>query len=244
MLKSLFPFVIALGLAFSNATATADELTRACLNLSAPDVRVSAQPLPERAPVQHASIRNLTMQVHGTSVISRFVALGLTSATWTFENSYSMRSVQDSESGETCFRPGTVELVVGYLPLEVQVAEELPPNSCTYQEVLEHELEHVRIYERALPEAAKAISLEVQRELHEYLGRATNHAHAEELLNAKLEEVVSRAIVRQRALVQAENAKHDSAEEYSRVLHSCGGATRELLAHILRADERVAKAGN
>ncbi|MDO8178586.1 MAG: hypothetical protein Q7T62_10110 [Undibacterium sp.] len=57
---------------------------------------------------------------------------------------------QDEETGGECFAP-RIEISLQYSPIQVFVGSEFKPGTCGYGAILEHEKQHVRLYQENLP---------------------------------------------------------------------------------------------
>lgn len=58
--------------------------------------------------------------------------------------------IKKDGSGGTCLYP-KLELTIGFAPMDISIASELPYQGCAYNAVLNHELTHVKIYQKHLP---------------------------------------------------------------------------------------------
>ena len=154
--------------------------------------------------------------------------LGLTAMRSRAEISLSAPSLTDAASGQECLAPRvSVELL---LPrMDVFVARELPATSCPFRAVMEHEMQHVKVYEEALPLLADTL----RARIHARFARGPLYAPAGTGM-ARLDEDVDRWL---RPMIQAELLRVeqrqrliDSDEESFRLSGVCGGELSARMA--------------
>lgn len=68
----------------------------------------------------------------------------------------------DKLSGYECVAP-RIQVDVHYLPIIVYIGSEIPADSCTYREVLAHELRHVKAYQDHLPKVETRVRAALAR---------------------------------------------------------------------------------
>lgn len=66
--------------------------------------------------------------------------------------------------GGVCVRPD-VQMRLGYSEMRVDLARELEPNTCLYNEILGHEMRHVGAYRTYLPEAKSRLAAALNERL-------------------------------------------------------------------------------
>jgi len=113
----------------------------------------------------------------------------------------------------------TLNITVGFTNTTVYVAKELNRSPCAREHVLEHELEHIAIYRRALQTLASRVTLKLEPKIARIAPTALNGSDVDELLNAAMDEA---------ATVMVEHAAFDSPAEYARNFTACDGAIARL----------------
>src|SRR5690349_11052142 len=74
-----------------------------------------------------------------------YMHIGLTQAMLQREFAVSLNRFVDPRGSQTCGKPN-VEIRLRYDPVRIYLASELDDNECAQEGVLDHELEHVRLY--------------------------------------------------------------------------------------------------
>lgn len=130
-------------------------------------------------------------------------------------------ALQDGVSGAECIAP-RISVALRYLPIQVYVAREFSPASCSYREILAHEMRHVQLYRELLPK----VQTLVRGALAQRFAGAPLYAQAGQGL-ALLERQVDTWL---RPLIQAELAKVeisqrsiDTDQEAFRLSSACSG---------------------
>ncbi len=120
-------------------------------------------------------------------------------------------------------------LEYGFSPMTVYVGKEFPKGSCAYEEILDHEMKHVRTYE--------AHARKIEREINETLsqrfasstpvrgGRGETQARLSREINERWIPYITRLLEQ----VTAEQREVDSPEEYDRVSKSCNGEIKRVI---------------
>ena len=119
-------------------------------------------------------------------------------------------------SGRYCTRP-EVHVTLAYQPMTVLVSHAQKPGSCEHELTLNHEMRHVRTYERFIDE----LSIEVESGLQVLLGDGIHYfssaPEAERALDTKINEKINALISAGMRRVQQRQAAIDSPEEYGRL---------------------------
>ncbi len=138
-------------------------------------------------------------------------------------------ALQDGNTGAECVAP-RISVALRYLPMNVYIAREFPPSSCSYREILAHELRHVQLYRDHLPK----VQALVRSALAQRFAQAPLYARLGEGL-AALERQVDTWL---RPLIQTELAKVeiyqqaiDTDEESFRLSGACRGELAQNLGH-------------
>lgn len=153
--------------------------------------------------------------------------MGMTASATRADISLDGPGLADVASGRECIAP-KIEVDLSYQPLDVYVAREFHPASCSYRTVFAHEMQHVKVYADNLPSIERLVRDElVQR----YSGRplyaprgkglATLHAQIDGWLRPLIKAELAKVDLQQRAL--------DTRDETERLSHSCQGEVANLM---------------
>jgi hypothetical protein len=147
--------------------------------------------------------------------------LGMTAGTTRAEIDIDGTVLRDPAGGRECLAP-RVSVQLGYQPMEIYVAREFHPVSCSYRAVYAHEMRHVELYRQHLPEMEQLVRTELVKR---YAGRPLYAAAGEGL--AVLEQDIDnwlRPLIRdQLKKVERLQQALDSPEESFRLSHACQG---------------------
>jgi hypothetical protein len=136
--------------------------------------------------------------------------------------------LSDKVSGYECVAP-RIQVDVNYLPIIVYIGREIPVDSCTYKEVLAHELRHVRAYQDNLPK----VEAKVRTALARRFGNKPLYApggQARALLQREIDGQWMPYIKAEMALVEVLQQRIDSPAEYARLGKVCRGEVQSLIA--------------
>src|SRR5215208_510074 len=86
--------------------------------------------------------------------------IGLTEALLQRQFALSLNGFVDPRSSQACGKP-SIEMRLRYDPLRIYLASELDDNECAQEEVLDHELEHIRLYTSAVERAVVELRQEI-----------------------------------------------------------------------------------
>lgn len=137
------------------------------------------------------------------------------------------RLLQDRASGYECIAP-RIEVSLTYLPIVVYVSREFPVGTCSYREVMAHEMRHLKTYQDFLPQAETRVRAALARRfagkpLYARIGQA----------QAALQREIDRSwmpfIKREMARVEVLQAAIDTPQEYARLGKVCAGEVESLL---------------
>lgn len=153
--------------------------------------------------------------------------MGMTSSTTRAEIHVDGAALVDPASGRECLAPRiTVEL--GYRPLDVHVARELPPASCSYRAVFAHEMRHVKLYADSLP----VVEHRVRAELVSRYGGRPLYAPRDKGVAALHEDINSwlpALIKAELAKVETQQRALDDRDETERLSQLCLGEIGQLM---------------
>lgn len=132
----------------------------------------------------------------------------------------------DHPSGGECMAPSiSIELI--YDPMEVYIGSEFTPDTCIYNMVLDHEMEHVKLYRQSM----KTTEDIIRRLLEQRFGGKTIYApsgQARSLLASEIDQVWRPLIQSELAKVEIEQSKIDSDEEIIRLSWGCYGSVQNI----------------
>jgi len=136
--------------------------------------------------------------------------------------------LQDALSGYECVAP-QIAVSLTYAPVVIYIAREFPPGTCAYDEILAHELRHMKTYMDHLPRVEKIVRAALAkrfeaRPLYAPSGTA-KAALAREIDTGWLPYI--KAEMRKVEVLQA---AIDSPQEYARLGKACNGEIQTILA--------------
>jgi len=155
------------------------------------------------------------------------VMMGMTASHTLAELDISGPLLLDVTSGRECLAPH-VAVELSYQPLDVYVAREFSPYSCSFRAVVEHELRHVQVYREQLPR----IEAMVRRELELRYADRPVYARAGEALNllqADIDTWLRPLIQAELAAVELMQRALDNPEEERRLSQACQGEVASLM---------------
>ena len=119
-------------------------------------------------------------------------------------------------SGRYCTRP-EVQVTLAYQPMTVLVSSAQKPGSCEHALTLNHEMKHMRAYERYIDELSAEIESGLQALLgdgiHYFASASEGERALDTKINKKIDEIVSAGMIR----VQQRQSAIDTPEEYGRL---------------------------
>lgn len=143
------------------------------------------------------------------------------------------RMLTDQASGYECVAP-RIDVNLFYAPILIYVSREFPPGSCSYQEVLAHELRHLRTYQDFLPRAESVVRARLAarfagKPLYAPIGQARS------LLQREVDRSWMPYIKREMEKVEVLQAAIDTPQEYARLGKVCAGEVQSLLRQASRS---------
>lgn len=143
------------------------------------------------------------------------------------------RMLTDQSSGYECVAP-RIDVNLYYAPIVIYVSREFPPGSCSYQEVLAHEMRHLKTYQDFLPKAEAIVRARLAarfagKPLYAPIGQARN------LLQREVDRSWMPYIKREMAKVEILQAAIDTPQEYARLGKVCAGEVQSLLRQATRS---------
>jgi hypothetical protein len=159
---------------------------------------------------------------------ARSVVLGLTRAESRIAIGMEGKLLQDLKTGYECVAPKVV-VKLSYVPIVIYVGSEFAPGSCAYEEILSHEMRHLKVYLAHLPKVESTVRAALDRRfLAQPLYAPAGQAKA--LLKEELDRRWMPFIKNAMAKVEPLQAAIDSPQEYARLSKVCKGEVQSLLS--------------
>ncbi len=133
--------------------------------------------------------------------------IGLTEALLQRQFAISLNGFVDPRSSQACGKP-IIEMRLRYDPLRIYLASELDDNECAQEEVLDHELEHIRLYTSAVDRAA----VELQQEILARYSRTVLRGTERQILKQVEREIRERWLPRLDSLLDQYEWQHDALD--------------------------------
>lgn len=147
--------------------------------------------------------------------------LGMTALQARAEFTIDAPSLQDAPNGRECIAP-RVFVELSFPALQVYVAREFSPASCSYREILAHEMRHVQVYRTHLPNIDTLVRAELGRRFAGrplYAAAGTGIGLLEQYVDTWLRPLIKAELAR----IEALQAALDTPEETFRISSSCRG---------------------
>jgi hypothetical protein len=151
-----------------------------------------------------------------------YVTQGLTKVDYTASYTTEYLS-QKREDGSWCSTVDAVTVKFGFLaPPTIYLARSLPEGGCMYNEVKEHEYQHLRIAQDTLEAGRKWIGSALKQQLTQggAIGPTANAANAE--IDAGIKDIVNKITSGLYATARLKNLALDTPENYARLGKVCG----------------------
>jgi len=142
------------------------------------------------------------------------------------------RMLQDRASGYECITP-RIDVALTYMPIVVYVSREFAPTTCSYREIMTHEMRHLKTYQDFLPQAEARVRAALAKRfagkpLYAPIGQA------QALLQREVDRSWMPFIKAEMGKVELLQAAIDTPQEYARLGKVCAGEVQSLLKPILR----------
>jgi len=143
------------------------------------------------------------------------------------------RMLTDRASGHECVAP-RIDVNLDYQPIVIYVSREFPQGSCSYREVLAHEMRHLLTYQEFLPKAENIVRARLAarfagKPLYAPIGQARS------LLQREVDRSWMPYIKREMEKVEILQAAIDTPQEYTRLGKVCAGEVQSLLTRSTRS---------
>jgi hypothetical protein len=179
----------------------------------------------------HNTVSSRVLNTRGSYTRPGETMMGMTASSTRADIAIGGATLSDPASGRECVAPRvTVEL--SYQPLNVYVARELHPASCSYREVYAHEMRHVAIYRDNLP----VIERRVREELVRRYGGQPLYAPRDKgvaMLHDQIQDWLPSLLKAELAQVELRQLALDSRDESERLSYLCQGEIRRTLGSSL-----------
>jgi hypothetical protein len=173
------------------------------------------------------SFRRLT-QMKGAAAGS-FV-LGLTRSEARISIGFKGPILGDGASGYECVAP-RIAVDLSYLPIVIHVGREFVPGSCAYEQILAHEMRHLKAY---FDHLAK-VDMLARAALEKRFGFQAQYApagRARDLLAQEIDGIWLPYLKAEMAKVEQTQASIDSPQEYARLSKLCKGEVQFLIRAV------------
>ncbi len=143
------------------------------------------------------------------------------------------KMLADPATGVECVAP-RVEVALYYQPVVIYVGREFKPDTCSYREILAHEMRHLKSYMDYLPK--------VEERARERLGRRfagkplyAASGRGRDLLQGEIDRGWMPYIKAEMAQVEKLQAEIDSPREYARLSKVCQGEVQSFIGSTRRS---------
>jgi hypothetical protein len=158
--------------------------------------------------------------------------LGLTRAESRVAISVEGAIVSDPDTGDECLLP-QIGASLSYLPIVVYIGREFEPGTCTYREILAHEMRHLKAYVEYLPKVESRVRETLARRYDArpvFAPRGQAVARVRQELDGRWMPFIKAEMARAKAL----QAGIDSPDEYARLGKLCQGEVQSLIGSTRR----------
>ena len=173
---------------------------------------------------QHDSSTALRLRTQGQAMVSKGDVLGLTSAQFSAVVRVGIH-LQPLPDGKNCALT-SYDVQLALEQFQVFLASELERDTCAHDYVMSHEALHVLFYREALKKTEVALREDLLQSAVNY---QVDGESALPGLKARLSDIVGRHALDLFDRFNVQHASIDTAEQYARTKHVCGGAIPKLL---------------
>lgn len=179
----------------------------------------------------HLSYTALTAMKGGAR--ANTYVLGLTRTESRIGMSLGGKLLQDSVSGYECVAP-QIAVKLYYVPVVIYIGKEFPAGTCAYNEILTHELRHLKAYMDHLPKVEQLVRAALDKRFEAkplYAPKGSANA----ALSSEINTGWLPYIKAEMAKVEVQQAAIDSPQEYARLAKACNGEIQNILNKTRRA---------
>jgi hypothetical protein len=176
------------------------------------------------------SFRALT-RLKGHAPANAYV-LGLTRTQGQLSIGLNGALIKDPLSDFECIAP-KIDVSLYYTPIVIYVGREFAPGTCAYQEILAHEMRHLKAYRDHLPKVERT----VRSALAERFDNKPLYARAGQArpaLKREIDDGWMPYMKRELASVELQQQAIDSPAEYARLSRVCKGEVQSLIGPATR----------
>jgi hypothetical protein len=156
--------------------------------------------------------------------------LGLTTVETRTRVSSTVKLLSDPASGRECVAP-MLDVEVDFPKVDVFVAREFSPATCSFRFVLAHEMRHVQLYRDLRPRLQSMIREEMDKRFGTgllYGAAGQGQSTVDEFVETRLRPMIHAEL----SLVQETQKQIDSLEEAFRLSNACQGEVYALMARF------------
>lgn len=153
--------------------------------------------------------------------------LGLTRAQSVASFTLTAPALVDASQRYECASP-QITLSIGFRQMTVYVGKEFPAGTCAYQEILDHEMRHVKAYQAHIAGIEQVLQQEIARRFATdsvWRGQAGTLSAR---IGKELDERWLPYVNREMRKVDEAQALIDAPEEYARLAEACNGEIKKL----------------
>lgn len=166
--------------------------------------------------------------------ITESLTLGLTRYKPFLQFSVPIKGWTDTSTGVSCMHLEDANVEFGYHEVTVYIANEIPYQSCGFNEIYQHEQKHISVNWQVLQDYTPLIQKTLQDYLNKFGVICTSNPHqTQEQLNETFHTMLSKW----NDQINAENHRRqqlvDSPEEYSRITNSCSGQLKAVVRQFV-----------
>jgi hypothetical protein len=134
---------------------------------------------------------------------------------------------QDDETGGECFAP-RIEISLHYSPIQVYIGNEFKPGTCSYGVILDHEKQHVRLYQENLPRVENILRSLMEKRFAKKPLYAPS-GKSKQILENEIDTLWRPLIKAEFAKIQIEQNLLDSDDGLAAVSWACLGEVQKIL---------------
>lgn len=145
-------------------------------------------------------------------------------------------NLQNPQTNQECLSV-KLDVTLEYTAPQVYIAKEIPPGTCSYQQILEHELRHVQAYLTHLPKVEAALRPLLNQRFGVapiYGGVGQGKPQLREQLQQELNQYWIPLLGSEVEKVEAQQRVIDSPQEYERMGRACNGEVQKFLREFVR----------
>lgn len=159
--------------------------------------------------------------------------LGLTTTRAGSTIQHSSRFLRNPISGYECVS-SKIEATLFYEPAVIYIGREFVPGTCAYEEILAHEMRHLKTYFEQLPKVETVVRSALKTRFDVKPVYAPQ-GEVEASLKREFDNVWIPFFTKELTKVEALQARIDTPEEYARLSRVCKGEVQSLIDYDARA---------